>query len=77
MDGWPTDTIVRRLCFNMRYPATAAMSRYVAVSLGPQFTEAPPSSLADIYKDSSPVTPIIFILSQGTNQHHLHTGLDK
>ncbi|GFH25781.1 uncharacterized protein HaLaN_23802, partial [Haematococcus lacustris] len=41
-----------------------AIQRYVSASMGPQYTEPQPSGLADIYKDSSPITPIIFILSQ-------------
>ncbi|KAJ9505503.1 hypothetical protein QJQ45_023787, partial [Haematococcus lacustris] len=44
-----------------------AIQRYVSASMGPQYTEPQPSGLADIYKDSSPVTPIIFILSQGAD----------
>ncbi|KAJ9522811.1 hypothetical protein QJQ45_019799, partial [Haematococcus lacustris] len=44
-----------------------AIQRYVSASMGPQYTEPQPSGLADIYKDSSPITPIIFILSQGAD----------
>ncbi len=58
---WPAATgCVVRACDH-------ACRRYVAASLGRQFTESPSTSLADIYKDSSPVTPIIFILSQGAD----------
>lgn len=45
----------------------AAVQSYVSDSLGAQFTESPPSLLPDIYHDSTPATPIIFILSQGAD----------
>ncbi|KAG1666392.1 hypothetical protein FOA52_006501 [Chlamydomonas sp. UWO 241] len=44
-----------------------AVRRYVSRALGPKFIESPAASLADIYKDSGPATPIIFILSQGAD----------
>eukprot|EP00198_Chlamydomonas_reinhardtii_P006936 XP_001696272.1 dynein heavy chain 3 [Chlamydomonas reinhardtii] len=43
----------------------AAIRRYVSGCLGPAFTEPPPASLPELFTDSSPATPIIFILSQG------------
>jgi len=41
--------------------------RYVSQVLGPQFTESPSSSLPEVFKDASPATPVIFILSQGAD----------
>jgi hypothetical protein len=43
------------------------MCRYISTVLGPQYNESPSSCLAEVYKDSSPATPIIFILSQGAD----------
>jgi dynein heavy chain len=39
--------------------------RFVAESLGAEFTQSPPAGLSDLYRDTSKVTPIIFILSTG------------
>jgi dynein heavy chain len=36
-------------------------------TLGPQFTRALPFDLAKIYPDSSPQTPLLFILSPGVD----------
>jgi dynein heavy chain len=46
---------------------TAALSEFVAAELGAEFTEAPQFSLASSYKDSTPLTPLIFILSKGAD----------
>ena len=48
-------------------PPPSCPRRYVAKNQGQQFTENPPSALGDIYADSTPATPIIFILSQGAD----------
>ncbi|KPA85080.1 putative dynein heavy chain [Leptomonas pyrrhocoris] len=44
-----------------------ALYDYVQQTMGPQFIEAPPMDLARTLKDSTPHTPIIFILSQGAD----------
>lgn len=46
---------------------TAAASSYVAFELGTRFLEPPPFDLAQCYKDSTSQTPLIFILSQGSD----------
>lgn len=44
-----------------------AMVRYVVLKLGEAFVTPPPFDLAAIYKDSSSVTPLIFVLSAGSD----------
>ncbi|KAM9363597.1 dynein axonemal heavy chain 6 [Symphorus nematophorus] len=44
-----------------------AATEFVIVSLGKQFVENPPVDLANLYKDMSPSTPLIFILSTGSD----------
>lgn len=44
-----------------------AMQDYVAKNLGQSFIEPQTSDLSNVYKDSSPNTPLIFVLSQGTD----------
>jgi dynein heavy chain len=39
----------------------------VAASLGQRFIEPPPFNLHACYKDSSPVSPLIFVLSSGAD----------
>jgi len=46
---------------------TAALQHFVAAELGPEFIEAPQFSLQSSYKDSTPTTPLIFILSKGAD----------
>ncbi|CDJ34396.1 uncharacterized protein EMH_0001030 [Eimeria mitis] len=46
---------------------TAAASSYVASELGVRFLDPPPFDLAQCYKDSTSQTPLIFILSQGSD----------
>jgi dynein heavy chain, axonemal len=43
------------------------MSDYVGVTLGPQFAESSAADLGACYTDSSPATPLIFVLSQGSD----------
>ncbi|CDI85223.1 hypothetical protein EPH_0053350 [Eimeria praecox] len=53
---------------------TAAASSYVASELGARFLDPPPFDLAQCYKDSTAQTPLIFILSQGSDPvSELHT----
>uniref|UniRef100_A0A3Q3F9T0 Uncharacterized protein n=1 Tax=Labrus bergylta TaxID=56723 RepID=A0A3Q3F9T0_9LABR len=40
---------------------------FVIVSLGKQFVENPPVDLASLYNDMSPSTPLVFILSTGSD----------
>jgi dynein heavy chain len=44
-----------------------AMSNYVAEMLGERFTEVPPLQLQDVFQDTSPTVPTIFILSTGAD----------
>ncbi|XP_038570255.1 dynein heavy chain 6, axonemal isoform X1 [Micropterus salmoides] len=44
-----------------------AATEFVIVSLGKQFVENPPLDLANLYNDMSPSTPLIFILSTGSD----------
>ncbi|GAB1605521.1 dynein axonemal heavy chain 1-like isoform X5 [Argonauta hians] len=46
---------------------TNAMQDFVAENLGQMFIEPQASDLGLVYKDSSPTTPLIFVLSQGTD----------
>ena len=46
---------------------TNAMQNYITKYLGHRFVEPPTSGLDSIYKESSPITPLIFILSSGTD----------
>ncbi|VDO09331.1 unnamed protein product [Rodentolepis nana] len=46
---------------------TNAMQDFVAHHLGQQFIEPQTTNLKEIFAESSPTTPIIFILSQGTD----------
>ncbi|KAL7841172.1 hypothetical protein SRHO_G00248630 [Serrasalmus rhombeus] len=44
-----------------------AVTEFVIVSLGKQFVENPPVDLATLYTDMSPSTPLVFILSTGSD----------
>lgn len=44
-----------------------AATEFVIVSLGKQFVENPPVDLANLYSDMCPSTPLIFILSTGSD----------
>ena len=44
---------------------TAAVTQFVATQMGQQYVEPPSFDLHGAYEDSSPGTPLIFILSQG------------
>ena len=44
-----------------------AATSYVANNLGRKFVEPPVLDLAEVYVDSSPVTPLIFVLSPGVD----------
>ncbi|KAH8863214.1 Dynein heavy chain 1, axonemal [Schistosoma japonicum] len=46
---------------------TNAMQDFVSCHLGQKFVEPQTANLHQVYKDSSPSTPLIFILSQGTD----------
>lgn len=43
------------------------MQDYVAANMGQRFIEPQTSDLGLVYKDSSPTTPLVFVLSQGTD----------
>ena len=40
---------------------------YVALNMGPEFVESPPVLMKDIYADTDPLTPVVFILSTGAD----------
>uniref|UniRef100_A0A6Q2Z4C9 Dynein, axonemal, heavy chain 6 n=1 Tax=Esox lucius TaxID=8010 RepID=A0A6Q2Z4C9_ESOLU len=44
-----------------------AVTEFVIVSLGKQFVENPPVDLGTLYGDMSPTTPLVFILSTGSD----------
>uniref|UniRef100_A0A8C5DEH4 Dynein heavy chain n=1 Tax=Gouania willdenowi TaxID=441366 RepID=A0A8C5DEH4_GOUWI len=44
-----------------------AATEFVIVNLGKQFVENPPVDLANLYNDMSPSTPLVFILSTGSD----------
>uniref|UniRef100_H2YHS3 Dynein heavy chain 1, axonemal n=1 Tax=Ciona savignyi TaxID=51511 RepID=H2YHS3_CIOSA len=46
---------------------TSAMQDYVAKHMGQRFIEPQTSDLGVVFKESSPVTPLIFVLSAGTD----------
>uniref|UniRef100_A0A8C4QWW8 Dynein axonemal heavy chain 1 n=1 Tax=Eptatretus burgeri TaxID=7764 RepID=A0A8C4QWW8_EPTBU len=57
---------------------TGALQNFVAVNLGQRFIEPQASSLDAIYQDSSPGTPLIFVLSTGTDPaSQLYSFADK
>ena len=43
------------------------MQDFIALNLGDQFIEPQTADLSLVYKDSSPTTPLIFVLSVGTD----------
>ncbi|ETO22423.1 dynein heavy chain 7 [Reticulomyxa filosa] len=43
------------------------ITQFVQQNLGKDFASLPPTQLADVYKDTDNVTPIIFVLSQGAD----------
>ena len=43
------------------------MQDFIAKNLGEQFIEPQTADLSLVYKDSSPTTPLIFVLSVGTD----------
>uniref|UniRef100_A0A8C4HR50 Dynein, axonemal, heavy chain 6 n=2 Tax=Dicentrarchus labrax TaxID=13489 RepID=A0A8C4HR50_DICLA len=51
----------------MEEKAVFAATEFVIVSLGKQFVENPPVDLTNLYNDMSPSTPLIFILSTGSD----------
>lgn len=59
------------LCYDLLPPTLVqvvfAATEFVIVSLGKQFVENPPVDLANLYNDMSPSTPLIFILSTGSD----------
>jgi len=46
---------------------TAAVSAFVAEEIGNRYIEVPPLMLEDIFKDTSPTIPVVFILSTGAD----------
>lgn len=52
---------------NVCWQVTNAMQDYVAEFMGQRFIEPQSSDLSAVFKESSPVTPLIFVLSAGTD----------
>jgi hypothetical protein len=48
----------------------AGVQDFVAVQLGSRFIEPPPFDLAACFKESSPTTPLVFVLSPGGLCNH-------
>ena len=46
---------------------TSALQDYVGKYMGERFIEPQTQDLSLVYKDSSPTTPLIFVLSMGTD----------
>ena len=44
-----------------------AVTQFVIVSLGQPFVENPPVDLGTLYSDMTPATPLVFILSTGSD----------
>jgi dynein heavy chain len=44
-----------------------AIKRYVTKILGTQFVQPPPFDLEGAYNDSTPITPVVFVLSTGAD----------
>jgi dynein heavy chain len=63
------DSFVKLLILKALKPdkLSFAMSNYVAEQLGARFTEVPPLQLQDIFEDTSPTVPTIFVLSSGAD----------
>ncbi|KAM6471116.1 dynein axonemal heavy chain 6 [Liasis olivaceus] len=53
-------------CF-MEEKIVSALTEFVIENLGKQFIENPPVDLATLYQDMSPATPLVFILSTGSD----------
>ncbi len=43
------------------------MFDFVSDNLGPQFVESPPVKLSTLYEDTSNITPLVFVLSSGSD----------
>ena len=56
---------------------TFAISEFVAENLGEKFQGLPPTQLADVYKDTTKLSPIIFVLSTGADPTSVLLRLSK
>lgn len=56
-------------CFYLFYISQVvfAMTDFVSENLGKQFVESPPVDLATLYNDMTPSTPLVFVLSTGSD----------
>lgn len=63
----PLCPVILWLLSSSLFQAVFAATEFVIVSLGKQFVENPPVDLANLYNDMSPSTPLIFILSTGSD----------
>ncbi|XP_012945211.2 dynein heavy chain 6, axonemal [Aplysia californica] len=46
---------------------TLAVNRFVSLNLGQQFVESPAVTLGDLYRDMNNITPLVFVLSTGSD----------
>ncbi|BFZ25685.1 hypothetical protein BsWGS_28724 [Bradybaena similaris] len=46
---------------------TLAVNKFVCLNLGQQFVESPAVSLADLYENMNNITPLVFVLSTGSD----------
>ncbi|XP_059155726.1 dynein axonemal heavy chain 6-like isoform X2 [Physella acuta] len=46
---------------------TFAVNKYVSLSLGQQFVESPAVNLTDLYENMNNITPLVFVLSTGSD----------
>lgn len=63
-------TLLQRMCilrFLRRDKITLAMQDFITAHLGDRFIQPPPFDLKACYNDSTPATPLIFILSSGSD----------
>ena len=44
-----------------------AILDFVSNNLGPQYVESPPVKLTTLYEDTSSTTPLVFVLSPGSD----------
>ena len=65
----PSDPFAKLLIIRCLRPdrLTAALELFIASNMGPTFVKDPTVDLASSLKDSTPTTPIFFILSPGVN----------
>lgn len=67
---WKNKSAMQRLCILRALRPdrmTVAMATFVAESIGSEFVEALPNVLSETMQETSPTTPILFVLSPGVD----------